>query len=87
MIEVHACTPYNPTLIKNYKNELLHLMIKIEHIWEMLLTKLRGTIIAYAAKIKIKRTQKESKLVRELEDLDHLFLLNIKDKTLEQKII
>ena len=61
-------------------------MIRIELFWEMLLTKLRGTIIAYAAKIKIKRTQKENKLIRELDDLDHLFLLNMKDKTLEQEI-
>ena len=61
-------------------------MIKIELFWEMLLTKLRGTIIAYVAKIKIKRTQKENELIRELDDLDHLFLLNMKDKTLEQEI-
>ena len=86
MIEVHACTPYNPKFIKNYTQEFPDLMIKIELFWEMLLTKLRGTIISYAAKIKRDRNKKENKLIKELDNLDQLFLLNMNDKQLEDEI-
>ena len=57
-------------------------MITIDLFW-VLLTKIRGTIIAYAAKVKRNR---ENKLIKELEDLGHLFLLNMTDKPLEQEI-
>ena len=86
MIEVHAYTPYNPLYIKNFKNDLPELMITIELFWEVLLTKLRGTIIAYAAQTKRNRNIRENKLIKELENLDHLFLLNMTDKLLEQEI-
>ena len=86
MIEVHTCTPHDPNFIKNYKNELPELMITIEQFWEVLLTKLRGTLISYAANNKRKRIQRENKLVKEIEDLDHLFLLNMTDEILEQEI-
>ena len=86
MIEVHACTPYDPKFIKNYKNGLPELIITIEQFWEVLLTKLTGTLISYAANSKRKRIQRENKLIKEIEDLDHLFILNMTDKVLEQEI-
>ena len=86
MIEVHACTPYNPAFIKNHINNFPELMISIELFWEMLLTKLRGSIISYAAKIKRERLQKENKLIYELENLNHLFILNMNDKKTENEI-
>ena len=86
MIEAHACTPYNPKFIKNYTQEFPDLMISIELFWEMLLTKLRGTLVSYAAKIKRERNKKENKLIVELEDLNQLFLLNMNDKQLDDEL-
>ena len=87
MIEVHACTPYSPIVIKNYKQQLPELMIPIELFWEVLLTKLRGgTLIAYAAKSKKLKSQREIKLTKEIEYLNHLFILNMNDNTLEEEI-
>ena len=71
---------------KNYKNGLPELIITIEQFWEVLLTKLRETLISYAANSKRKRIQRENKLIKEFEDLDHLFILNMTDKVLEQEI-
>ena len=64
MIAVHACTPYNPDFVKNYRLEFPELMITIKLFWEVLLTKLRGTIIAYASKSKKLKTQRELKLIK-----------------------
>ena len=86
MIEVHACTPYNPQHISDNKEIIVDLMIEIDLFWEVLLTKLRGTIITHAAKIKRERNQKENKLINELEKLNYLFILNMNDKQLEEEI-
>ena len=86
MIEVHSCTPYNPTFIKNYNYEFPDLMISIDLFWEMLLTKIRGTIISYAAKVKREQTHRENKLIKELDNLNHFFLLDMNDKALEREI-
>ena len=86
MIEVHACTPYNPQYITENKDQMIDLMIDIKLFWEMLLTKLRGTIIAHAAKVKRLRSQKENTLNKEIEKLNHLFILDMNDKQLEQEI-
>ena len=79
-------TPYNPEYINKTEKYVPEFMINIELFWEVLLTKLRGTIISHAASIKRNRMQKENKLIKDLELLDHLYILNMNDKQLEQEI-
>ena len=61
-------------------------MIKIELFWDVLLTRLRGTIISYASKIKRDRNKKENNLIKDLDNLNHLFILNMDDKQLKDEI-
>ena len=86
MIQVHTCTPYNPEYLNKTIKFIPELMISIELFWEVLLTKLRGTIISHAANIKRIRMQRENKLIKDLELLDHLYILNMNDKQIEQEI-
>ena len=55
-------------------------MIPIEQFWEVLLTKLRGTQISDAAKNKRDIIQRENKLIKDLETLNHQIILDMTDK-------
>ena len=52
MVEIHACTPYNPEFVKKYDNNKISFMVPIDTFWEVLLTHLRGIFISFAARKK-----------------------------------
>ena len=86
MIEIHACTPYNPEFVKNFEKNELSFMVPIDIFWEVLLTHLRGIFISNAAKKKRERSNREFTLVKEIENLDELFTLDISDSVLEETL-
>ena len=52
MVEIHACTPYNPEFVKIFNINEIQFMISIDIFWEVLLSHLRGIFISNAAKKK-----------------------------------
>ena len=86
MVEIHACTPYNPEFVKKYDNNKISFMVPIDTFWEVLLTHLRGIFISFAARKKRERCNREDKLVKEIQSLDELFILDMTDITLENNL-
>ena len=86
MVEIHACTPYSPEFVKSFElNEILF-MVPIDIFWEVLLTHLRGIIISHAARKKRELANRESILVKEIENLDDLFTLDVSDQIIEESL-
>ena len=83
MVEVHACTPYAPSFIKQFNKYNIELMIKIDTFWEVLLSHLRGIFISYAAKMKREKSNRENLLHKEIENLEELYVLDILDEVLK----
>ena len=52
MVEIHACTPYNPNFVTKFNKHEVSLMVPIDIFWEVRLTHLRGIIISHAARKK-----------------------------------
>ena len=86
MVEIHACTPYSPEFVKNYENMNLEFMVSIDTFWEVLLTHLRGIFISFAARRKRERSNREQQLVKEIQSLEELFILDISDLLLETNL-
>ena len=86
MVEIHACTPYNPNFVTEFNKHEVSLMVPIDIFWEVLLTHLRGIIISHAARKKRERANRETKLTKELENLNDLFNLDISDTKLGKNI-
>ena len=86
MVEIHACTPYNPEFVKKIDNNSISFMVSIETFWEVLLAHLRGILISFAAKQKRERSNREEKLTNEIRSLDELFILDMTDTTLENSL-
>ena len=86
MVEIHACTPYNPEFVKKFGNNPIDFMVSIEIFWEVLLAHLRGIFIAYAARKKRERSNREERLVKEIQSLDELFILDLSDNILENNL-
>ena len=86
MVEIHACTPYSPEFVKNFENNNITFMVSIDIFWEVLLTHLRGIFISFAARKKRERVNREEKLIKEIQSLDELFILDMTDLILEQNL-
>ena len=86
MVEIHACTPYSPEFVKNYDYNNLSFMVSIDTFWEVLLTHLRGIFISFAARKKRERSNREQKLIKEIQSLDELFILDMTDLLLENNL-
>ena len=61
-------------------------MVSIEIFWEVLLAHLRGIFIAFAARKKRERSNREEKLVKEIQSLDELFILDMSAHILENNL-
>ena len=83
MVEVHACTPYAPSFVKHFHKHNIELMIKIDTFWEVLLSHLRGIFISHAAKKKREKSNRETHLHKEIENLEELHILDINDEELK----
>ena len=86
IVQVHACTPYHPDYVKTFDKNEISFMTTIDIIWEVLLSHLRGIFIAFAAKRNRDMLNEEKKLVKDIEKLDDLFILDMSDKDLEQEL-
>ena len=86
MIEIHACTPYNPEFVKTFAMNEITFMVSIDIFWEVLLAHLRGIFISNAAKKKRERSNRERILTKEIENLDELYTLDISDTNLEKSL-
>ena len=84
MIEIHACTPYNPEFVKTFATNEISFMVSIDIFWEVLLAHLRGIFISNAAKMKRERSNRECILTIEIENLDELYTLDNSDINLEK---
>ena len=82
MVEVHACTPYAPSFVKQFNKYNIALMIKIDNFWEVLLSHLRGIFLSYVAK-KREKSNRENLLHKEIENLEKLYVLDISDEVLK----
>ena len=87
MIEVHACTPYAPSFVKQFSENNISLMFEIEAFWEVLLSHLRGIFISNAAKRKRDRSNREELLTKEIENLEELYCLDISDEAMRVNLI
>ena len=56
-VATYACTPYSPDFVKNFRVNDIEYMIEIELLWNVLFSQLRGLIIEYASKKKLKNLQ------------------------------
>ena len=83
MVEIHACTPYNPDFVKKFDNNTIDFMVSIEIFWEVLLAHLRGIFIAFAAR---KKRERSNLLVKEIQSLDELFILDMSAHILENNL-
>ena len=86
MVEVHACTPYNPEFVKLYFIHEISLMTNIDVFWEVLLSHLRGIFISHAAKKKRERCNREQMLIKNIEEMNDLYNLDITDENLEEDL-
>ena len=86
MVEIHACTPYSPEFVKKYDNNIITFMVSIDTFWEVILTHLRRFFISFAARKKRERSNREDKLIKEIQSLDELFILDMTDVILENNL-
>ena len=86
MVEIHACTPYSPEFVKNFDKNNNTFMVSIDVFWEVLLTHLRGILISFAARKKGEGSNREEKLVKDIQALDELFILDMTDSILEKNL-
>ena len=61
-------------------------MVSIDTFWKVLLTHLRGIFISFAARKKRERSNREQKLIKEIQSLDELFILDMTDLLLETNL-
>ena len=66
----YAALVYNPDNISNIHDSCIHFTISDSDFLEVLLLQIRGETIRYASVLKKKTTQKEQKLIKDIEDLE-----------------